>query len=191
MCLLGWCFFPSVLGTIGLWDGRGLAPLPRRLTSQSCPPVRTGRGAIPRGRRHRGRGRVLEGHHGQGESVLGFSGILVVLSQGCSGHRPLCRPMEATRISPRDRRRLYGDPDRAAPPVGAGPGWCQSRLGASSLSQLVLHVFPRPAPPRFPNKPMPNNFVGAMALIVASVALHHRRTALSASLPSTRWLAPR
>ena len=81
----------------------------------------------------------VEGHHGQGGRFW-FFGILVVLSLGCSGHRPLCRPMKVSRISPRDRRNFYGDPDRAAPPVGVGPGRCQSRLGASSLSPLVLHV---------------------------------------------------
>ena len=40
--------------------------------------------------------------------------------------------------TPRDLRRLHGDPDRAAPSVGAGPGRCRSRSGLRSPSPLVL-----------------------------------------------------
>ena len=90
----------------------------------------------------------VEGRHGQGEAVLVFRYFGGSLS-GLLRAPPTVPPHESVEDLPRDRRNFYGDPDRAAPPAGAGPGRCQSRLGASSLSPLVLHVL-LPCPSRFP-----------------------------------------
>ena len=98
----------------------------------------------------------VEGHHGQGEAVLVFRYFGGSLS-GLLRAPPTVPPHESVEDleAPRDRRNFYGDPDRAAPPAGAGPGRCQSRLGASSLSPLVLHVplcsASRASPPSLPN----------------------------------------
>ena len=97
----------------------------------------------------------VEGHHGQGGRFW-FFGILVVLSLGCSGHRPLCRPMKVSRISKRPEivvtfmgtLTVLHRP-RVPDPGGARAGW--GRAAFPHWFCMYPCVVPRaPRPPRFP-----------------------------------------
>ena len=122
----------------------------------------------------------VEGHHGQGGRFW-FFGILVVLSLGCSGHRPLCRPMKVSRISKRPEivvtfmgtLTVLHRP-RVPDPGGARAGW-----GRAAFPHWFC-MYSCPAPPASQCiTPMPiYHNIGAVPLIVASVALLHRTTPL-------------
>ena len=118
----------------------------------------------------------VEGHHGQGGRFW-FFGILVVLSLGCSGHRPLCRPMKVSRISKRPEivvtfmgtLTVLHRP-RVPDPGGARAGW-----GRAAFPHWFC-MYSCPAPPASQCiTPMPiYHNIDAVPLIVASVALLHR-----------------
>ena len=149
-----------------MWDGR-VAPVPRRLTSQSCPPVRTGSGAIPRGRRHRGRGRRKLRDTTARARRFWFFGILVILSLGCSGHRPLCRPMKVSRISHLIVVTFMGTLTVLHRPRVPDPGGARAGWGRAAFPHWFC-MYSCPAPPASQCiTPMPiYHNIGAVPLIV-------------------------
>ena len=129
--------FPSVLGTTALRDGRVVIPFPAILQGSRALLASHWHGCNPHGL-HRGRGPactrgIIARPRRFGFLVFWwfFSGLLRAPPCAASWKRRGSR-------TPRDLRRLHGDPDRAAPSVGAGPGRCRSRSGLRSPSPLVL-----------------------------------------------------